>query len=155
MGEGEWLATSFETHRPHLRAVAYRMLGSLSEADDVVQDAWFRFSRSDVRQVKNPRAWLTTVVARLCLDALRSRRARREDPIGVRVPEPIVSSPDGIDPEQRALLADSVELRVTPLASEGPALAPVVPIRSPDPAEGLLVDSGQPWHWHPLERRDC
>jgi RNA polymerase sigma-70 factor (ECF subfamily) len=110
MGDDEWLAASFETHRPHLRAVAYRMLGSLAEADDVVQDAWFRLSRSDANHVRNLRAWLTTVVARLCLDALRSRKARREDSMGVHVPEPIVSSPDGIDPEQQTLLADSVGL---------------------------------------------
>ena len=111
MHDGEWLAQRFEAHRTHLRAVAYRMLGSLSEADDVVQDAWLRLARSDSRGVENLRAWLTTVVARLCLDALRSRRARREDPMRVHLPEPIVSSPDGVvDPEQQALLADSVGL---------------------------------------------
>src|ERR687895_2161847 len=111
MHDGEWLAQRFEAHRTHLRAVAYRMLGSLSEADDVVQDAWLRLARSDSRGVENLRAWLTTVVARLCLDALRSRRARREDPMRVHLPEPIVRSPDGVvDPEQQALLADSVGL---------------------------------------------
>src|SRR5690242_8082898 len=108
--DGDFLAERFETERPHLRAVAYRMLGSVAEADDVVQDAWLRLSRVDAATVDNLGGWLTTVVARLCLDTLRSRKSRREDPIGVHVPEPIVSSTDGSDPEQEAILADSVGL---------------------------------------------
>jgi RNA polymerase sigma factor (sigma-70 family) len=106
----DWLAQRFEAERPHLRAVAYRMLGSVTEADDAIQDAWLRLSRTDATKVDNLGGWLTTVVARLCLDMLRSRTARREEPIGVHVPEPIVSSADGVDPEQEAILADSVGL---------------------------------------------
>lgn len=104
------LADRFETHRTHLRAVAYRMLGSLTEADDVVQDAWLRASRADASKVDNLGGWLTTIVARLCLDRLRTRASRREEPIDLVVPDPVVSSPDGVDPEQEALLADSVGL---------------------------------------------
>jgi RNA polymerase sigma factor (sigma-70 family) len=107
-GDGDRRADEFERHRPRLRAVAYRMLGSLSEADDAVQESWLRFSRTDTADVDNLGAWLTTVVARLCLDILRTRRARREQPIGVHVPDPIVSPADGLDPEQEAILADSV-----------------------------------------------
>ncbi len=110
--ESDWLAQRFEEHRPHLRAVAYRMLGSLSEADDAVQDAWLRLSRSDPSGVENLGGWLTTVVARVCLDMLRSRKSRREVSLSAHVPEPIVSSEDGIDPEQEALVADSVGLAV-------------------------------------------
>jgi RNA polymerase sigma-70 factor (ECF subfamily) len=110
MSDSDWLAERFETHRPHLRAVAYRMLGSMTEADDAVQDAWLRLSRSDTRDVDNLGGWLTTVVARLCLDMLRSRKARREDPMGVHFPEPIVASADAPDPEQEVILADSVGL---------------------------------------------
>ncbi len=110
MNERDWLAERFETHRPHLRAVAYRMLGSLTEADDAVQDAWLRLNRADTRDVDNLGGWLTTVVARLCLDMLRSRKARREDPMGIHVPEPIIAGADGSDPEQELLLADSVGL---------------------------------------------
>jgi RNA polymerase sigma factor (sigma-70 family) len=110
MGDSEFLAERFEEHRGHLRAVAYRMLGSLSEADDAVQEAWLRLSRSDPDTIENLRAWLTTVVARVSLNVLRSRRSRREEPLDVRVPEPIVSSADGLDPEHEALLADSVGL---------------------------------------------
>ncbi len=106
----EWLAERFEANRPHLRAVAYRMLGSLSEADDAVQESWLRLSRSDTSEVENLGGWLTTVVARVCLDMLRSRESRREEPVGVHVPDPIVSREDGIDPEHEALLADSVGL---------------------------------------------
>src|ERR671916_62896 len=87
----DWLAQRFEENRTHLRAVAYRMLGSISEADDAVQEAWLRLSRSDTSGVKNLRGWLTTVVGRVCLDMLRSRRSRREEPLGARVPDPIVS----------------------------------------------------------------
>jgi RNA polymerase sigma-70 factor (ECF subfamily) len=108
--ERDWLAERFEEHRSHLRAVAYRMLGSLSEADDAVQESWLRLSRQDASVVENLGGWLTTVVGRICLDMLRSRAARREEPLGVRMPDPIVSAPGGIDPEQEALLADSVGL---------------------------------------------
>ena len=110
MDETDWLAERFEEHRTHLRAVAYRMLGSLSEADDAVQDAWLRLSRSDVDEVENLGGWLTTVVARVCLNVLRSRASRREEPLGVHVPDPIVSRDDGGDPEHEAVLADSVGL---------------------------------------------
>ncbi|MBV9422453.1 MAG: sigma-70 family RNA polymerase sigma factor [Solirubrobacterales bacterium] len=106
----EWLAQQFEEHRPHLRAVAYRMLGSLSEADDAVQDAWLRLSRADTSEVENLGAWLTTVVARLALNMLRSRKTRHEQPLDVRVPDPIIDPADGTDPEHEALLADSVGL---------------------------------------------
>src|SRR3712207_5471664 len=110
MNERDWLAERFEEHRTRLRAVAYRMLGSLSEADDAVQEAWLRLNRSDTSEIENPGGWLTTVVARVCLDMLRSRRSRREGPLDVHVPEPIVSRADGIDPAREALLADSVGL---------------------------------------------
>jgi RNA polymerase sigma-70 factor (ECF subfamily) len=106
----EWLAERFETERPHLRAVAYRMLGRLEEADDAVQECWLRLSRSDISEIENLGAWLTTVVARVCLDMLRSRQSRREEPLVMHVPDPIVSLEDEIDPEQEALLADSVGL---------------------------------------------
>ena len=107
----QFLAEQFEATRPHLRAVAYRMLGSLNEADDAVQEAWLRLSRSDASKVDNLGGWLTTVVARVSLDMLRSRRSRREESLDdVRVPEPIVSREDGLDPEHEALLADSVGL---------------------------------------------
>jgi RNA polymerase sigma-70 factor (ECF subfamily) len=108
--ERDLLARQFEDARPHLRAVAYRMLGSVSEADDAVQEAWLRLSRSDESGLENLRGWLTTVVARVCLDLLRSRRARREDYVGSWLPEPIVSEDAEADPEQEALLADSVGL---------------------------------------------
>jgi RNA polymerase sigma factor (sigma-70 family) len=110
MDEHEWLAQRFEEHRARLRAVAYRMLGSLSEADDAVQEAWLRLSRSDSDAIENLGGWLTTVVARVCLDMLRSRGSRAEEPLDVHVPDPIVSREDGIDPEQEALLADAVGL---------------------------------------------
>jgi RNA polymerase sigma factor (sigma-70 family) len=110
MDERDWLAERFEEHRTRLRAVAYRMLGSVSEADDAVQEAWLRLSRSDAREIENLGGWLTTVVARVSLNMLRSRKSRREEPLGVRVPEPIVDRVDGIDPEHEALLADSVGL---------------------------------------------
>jgi RNA polymerase sigma factor (sigma-70 family) len=108
--ERQWLTERFEEHRPRLRAVAYRMLGSLSEADDAVQDAWLRVSRADPSNVDNLGGWLTTVVARVCLNMLRSRRQRREEPLDVRVPDPILSPESGIDPEHEAVLADSVGL---------------------------------------------
>jgi RNA polymerase sigma factor (sigma-70 family) len=106
----EWLAGQFEEQRPYLRAVAYRMLGSLSEADDALQDAWLRLSRADTREVEKPRAWLTTIVARVALNTLRARKTRREQPLDVRVPDPIVDPADGIEPEHEALLAESVGL---------------------------------------------
>src|SRR4051795_3034334 len=110
MDERDWLAGEFEEHRTRLKAVAYRMLGSLSEADDAVQDAWLRLSRSDAEEIENLGAWLTTVVARVSLNMLRSRATRREEPMDVRMPEPIVDSTDGTDPEHETLLADSVGL---------------------------------------------
>src|ERR671932_1489527 len=106
MDEHDFLAKQFEKNRTHLRAVAYRMLGSISEADDAVQEAWLRLSRSDASDIENLGGWLTTVVARVCLDMLRSRSSRREEPLGVHVPDPIVSREDGNDPEREALLAD-------------------------------------------------
>jgi RNA polymerase sigma-70 factor, ECF subfamily len=110
MQDRDWLAARFEEHRRHLQAVAYRMLGSLGEADDAVQEAWLRLSRSDTSEVENLGGWLTTVVGRVCLDMLRSRRSRREEPLDAHVPEPIVSREDDADPEHQALLADSVGL---------------------------------------------
>ncbi len=110
MGEQEWLAERFEAQRTHLPAVAYRMLGSLGEADDAVQEAWRRLSGSDTSDVENLRAWLTTVVARVSLNMLRSRQTKREEPFGPYVPEPIVDRADGTDPEHEAILADSVGL---------------------------------------------
>lgn len=110
MNVHDWQAEQFETHRAHLRAVAYRMLGSLSEADDAVQESWLRLSRSDTSSIENLGGWLTTVVARVCLDMLRSRESRREEPLGAHVPDPIMSRDDGLDPEHEALLADSVGL---------------------------------------------
>src|SRR5215208_4013887 len=110
MDEHDWLADRFEEHRPHLRAVAYRMLGSLTEADDAVQDAWLRLNRVDADEMENLRAWLTTVVARISLNMLRARKTRREDGFGERMPEPIIDPADGTDPEHEALLADSVGL---------------------------------------------
>jgi RNA polymerase sigma factor (sigma-70 family) len=110
MDERDWLAERFEEHRTRLRAVAYRMLGSLSEADDAVQEAWLRLSRTDASELQNLGGWLTTVVARVSLNMLRSRDSRREGPIGVYVPEPIVDRADGTDPEHEALLADAVGL---------------------------------------------
>jgi RNA polymerase sigma factor (sigma-70 family) len=110
MNGHDWLAERFEAHRAHLRAVAYRMLGSLSEADDAVQEAWLRLSRSEVSGIENLGGWLTTVVARVCLNLLRSRNSRREQPLGVHLPDPVVSRADGVNPEHEALLADSVGL---------------------------------------------
>jgi RNA polymerase sigma factor (sigma-70 family) len=110
MDEQTWQAEQFERHRGHLHAVAYRMLGSLSEADDAVQEAWLRLSRSDSDAVENLGGWLTTVVGRVCLDMLRVRRSRREDYVGTWLPEPIVLAEDAAGPEDEALLADSVGL---------------------------------------------
>src|SRR3954464_8338797 len=125
MDERDWLAEQFEEHRGHLRAVAYKMLGSLSEADDAVQESWLRLSRTDTSEVENLRAWLTTVVARVSLNVLRSRRTRREEPLDVRVPDPVVTADDGTQPEHEALLADSV------------GLALLVVLDTLDPAERL------------------
>ncbi|MFF8770170.1 sigma-70 family RNA polymerase sigma factor [Kitasatospora sp. NPDC015120] len=114
MNGEDFLAGRFEEHRPHLRAVAYRMLGSLSEAEDAVQETWFKLSRSDVSEVANLGGWLTTVTGRVCLDLLRSRAARREDPLQdqdgqvVRLPDPLIAGARGLDPEQEILTADSV-----------------------------------------------
>jgi len=110
MDEREFLAEQFEEHRPHLRAVAYRMLGSTAEADDAVQDAWLRLSRSDAGEIDNLGGWLTTVVARVCLNALRARRRHGEEPLGPHVPDPLIDAADGSSPEHEALLADSVGL---------------------------------------------
>jgi RNA polymerase sigma factor (sigma-70 family) len=110
MDEQDLLARLFDEHRGHLRAVAYRMLGSLSEADDAVQEAWLRLSRSDTGEVENLGGWLTTVVARVCLNMLRSRRTRREEPLDAHVPDPVVARAGGEDPEHEALLADAVGL---------------------------------------------
>ncbi|HEU5421450.1 MAG TPA: sigma-70 family RNA polymerase sigma factor [Streptosporangiaceae bacterium] len=108
MADSETLAREFEQHRTRLRAVAYRMLGSFAEADDVVQEAWLRFSQAGTEDVDNVGAWLTTIVARLSLNALRTRRRRQEEPLEVYVPDPVISSAEGIDPEQEVLLADAV-----------------------------------------------
>jgi RNA polymerase sigma-70 factor (ECF subfamily) len=108
--EREWLAERFEEHRGHLRAVAYRMLGSLSEADDAVQEAWLRLSRSEADEIENLGGWLTTVVARVSLHVLRARRRHPEEQLSVRFPDPVVDPADGTDPEHEALLADSVGL---------------------------------------------
>jgi RNA polymerase sigma factor (sigma-70 family) len=110
MDERDRLARRFEAHRGHLRAVAYQMLGSLSEADDAVQEAWLRLGRADASAVENLGGWLTTVVARVCLDMLRARTARREEPLGPHLPDPVVGRADGLDPEQEALLAEGVGL---------------------------------------------
>src|SRR6266545_3295922 len=125
MDEHQWLAERFEADRTRLRAVAYRMLGSLSEADDAVQDAWLRASRADTTCVENMGGWLTTIVARVCLNMLQSRKSRREEPLDVHVPDPIVDRADGSDPEHEALLADSV------------GLALLVVLETLDPAERL------------------
>ena len=110
MDERDWLAERFEEHRTHLRGVAYRMLGSISEADDAVQEAWLRLSRADSKEIENLGGWLTTVVARVSLNMLRSRKVRREEPIDLHLPDPIIDRPDGTNPEHEAMLADSVGL---------------------------------------------
>src|SRR5579884_1535841 len=132
MDAHERLAERFEAHRSHLRAVAYRMLGRLDEADDAVQEVWLRLSRSGAGGVDNLRGWLTTVVARVCLDMLRSRRSRREEPLGVHLPDPVISREDAIDPEHEALLADSV------------GLAMLVVLETLDPAERVAFDEIAP-----------
>jgi RNA polymerase sigma factor (sigma-70 family) len=110
MHDQDWLAQRFEANRPHLRGVAFRMLGSLTEADDAVQEAWIRLSRTDTSDVDNLRAWLTTVVGRVCLNMLRSRKTRREASLETHLPDPILSPEGGIDPAQEALLGDSIGL---------------------------------------------
>jgi RNA polymerase sigma-70 factor, ECF subfamily len=125
MDEHDWLAERFEAHRTHLRAVAYRMLGSPTETDDAVQEAWIRLSRSGADEVDNLGGWLTTVVSRVCLDMLRSRTARREEMLDAPVHEATPSGPEGVDPEHEALLADAV----------GPALLLV--LETLEPAERL------------------
>jgi RNA polymerase sigma factor (sigma-70 family) len=125
MGDHDHLADRFDADRARLRAVAYRMLGSLSEADDAVQEAWLRLSRADASRVENLGGWLTTVVGRVCLDMLRSRRNRREEPLDVHMPDPIVSRENDIDPEQGALHTESV------------GLALLVVLETLDPAERL------------------
>jgi RNA polymerase sigma factor (sigma-70 family) len=125
MDDKDWLAQRFEQHRAHLRAVAYRMLGSLPEADEAVQDAWLRLSRSGAEGVENLGGWLTTIVARVCLNLLQARKARLEHPAGLRMPDPVVSREGQADPEQEALLADSI------------GLALLVVLEMLDPAERL------------------
>lgn len=110
MDEHKWLAEQFEVNRPHLETVAYRMLGSLSEAEDAVQESWLRLSRVDTGTINNLGGWLTTVVARVCLDMLRSRKSRREESLDLETSEPLVSLDDGSDPEHEAVMADSVGL---------------------------------------------
>src|ERR671914_949309 len=110
MDERDWLARRFQEHRPRLRAIAYRMLGSTSEADDALQEAWIRLSRSNAAQIDNLKAWLVTVVGRVALNKLRSRKTRREEPLDAHLPDPIVDRAEEIDPEHEALLADSVGL---------------------------------------------
>jgi len=110
MEEQQWLTARFEEQRPHLRAVAYRMLGSLSDADDAVQEAWIRLNRADTRDVENLGGWLTTVVARISLNVLRSRQTRPELPLELHMPDPVVDPPDATDPEHEALVADAVGL---------------------------------------------
>ncbi len=110
MNESAWLTQRFEEHRTRLRAVAYRMLGSLSDADDAVQESWLRLNRIDAGSVENLAAWLTTVVARVCLNMLRARESRREEPLGVHIPDPIIGRADVGDPEHEALLGDAVGL---------------------------------------------
>src|SRR5262245_35708827 len=110
MSERDYLAERFEEHRSHLRGVAYRMLGSLTEADDAVQEAWLRLSRTDAASIDNLGGWLTTVVARVGLDMLRSRRSRGEEPFAPHAPEPVATAGHGSSPEREAVLADSVGL---------------------------------------------
>src|SRR4051794_36642156 len=110
MDEQQWLAQQFEEQRSHLRAVAYRMLGSVPEAEDAVQDAWIRLTGAGASEVENLGGWLTTIIARICLNKLRSRNVRREEGFGVHLPDPLVSSEDGRRPDDKASLADSVSL---------------------------------------------
>src|SRR2546426_941767 len=139
MDEHEWLAEQFEAYRTHLRAVAYRMLGSQTEADDAVQESWLRLSRSDTGGVENLGGWLTTVVARVCLDTLRSRTSRREEPLGAHVPDPIVGRGDKFDPEHQSLLAESVGLALLVVLE---TLAPAERLAVLDPDVVLRLDRG-------------
>ncbi len=144
MDEHALLSERFEQHRTHLRAVAYRMLGSPNDADDAVQEAWLRLSRSDTIGVENLRGWLTTVVARVCLDMLRSRKSRHEEPLDANVPEPIA----GIDADHEALLADSVGLALlVVLETLAPAerVAFVLAVRRPWPTPSR--DAPRPHNW--------
>src|SRR5580698_10992338 len=125
MDDKDWLAQRFDQHRAHLRAVAYRMLGSHTEADEAVQDAWLRLRRAGAEGVENLGGWLTTIVARVCLNVLQARKARPEQPAGLRMPDPLVSREGQANPEQQALLADSV------------GLALLVMLETLDPAERL------------------
>ena len=118
MDEREWLAQRFQEHRPRLRALAYRMLGSTSQADDAIQEAWIRLSRSNAGQIDNLQAWLLSVVGRVALNMLRSRKSRREEPLEAHLPDPIVDRAEGIDPEHEALLADSVGLALLVVLEE-------------------------------------
>lgn len=123
--DNQWFADQFEAHRPHLRAVAYRMLGSVTEADDALQEAWIRTTRSDSTTINNINGWLTTLVGRVCIDMLRTRQSRRESPTGTWLPEPLVSTDATVDPEHASLLADSV------------GIALLVVLESLEPAERL------------------
>ena len=148
MDEHERLTERFEQHRSHLRAVAYRMLGSVTEADDALQEAWLRIRRQDPASVENMQAWLTTIVGRICLNMLRSRRSRREELSG-HVPDPVVSFDERLDPEHEALLADSVGL----------ALLVVLDALSPDglrprprggASGGVILDAPRSQRFRPL-----
>ena len=141
MDGNDWLAERFEAQRPRLRAVAYRMLGSLSEADDAVQESWLRLSRADTSDVENLNAWLTTVVGRVCLNLLRARDTRREEPFGPRLPEPIVGRAGGGDPEHEALLADSVGLALLVVLD---TLAPAERLAFVHPATGAASEFRSP-----------
>jgi RNA polymerase sigma-70 factor, ECF subfamily len=136
MDDNNWNAEQFERQRPHLRAVAYRMLGSLTEADDAVQEAWLRLNRSDSDSIDNLTAWLTTAVGRVCIDMLRARKARRENLTGTWLPEPVVSADDHHDPEQQSLLADSI------------GMALLVVLESLQPAERLAAAQGPRFAQH-------
>src|SRR5215203_2889103 len=118
MDERDWLAQRFQEHRPQLRALAYRMLGSTSEADDALQEAWIRLSRSNASEIDNLQAWLLTVVGRVALNMLRSRKSRREEPLDAHLPDPIVDRAEGIDPEHEALLSDSLGLALLVVLEE-------------------------------------
>ena len=137
MGDHDRLAERFEAHRSHLRAVAYRMLGSVSDADDAMQEFWLRLSRSDASGVENLQAWFTTGVAWVCLDMLRARRSRREEPLDPQQPGPIVNGQSERDPEQEALLADSVGLAMLVVLEKLEPAGPAPPAgrgRPPRPA---------------------
>jgi RNA polymerase sigma factor (sigma-70 family) len=118
MDEREWLAQRFQEHRPRLRALAYRMLGSTTEADDAIQEAWIRLSRSNASEIDNLQAWLLSVVGRVTLNMLRSRKRRGEEPLEAHLPDPIVDRAEGIDPEHEALLADSLGLALLVVLEE-------------------------------------